>query len=179
MSGPSMQTPQPRRCPRTATKNDFDASDSLFGGDMSQLSAHQVGKIRTVAALLLPGAGDAPKAGTAEDFDDLVMRAVEAIGPERATFMRALDDIPEPVTWEVLEDLDAADAPSLEIVSAVCAAAYFMSPQALDALGYYRGPRRAADRQQIVDELETGVLDPVLDRGPLVRDVANSTGGLQ
>jgi hypothetical protein len=46
-----------------------------------------------------------------------------------------------------------------------------MSPLALDAIGYPHGPRKPASKEQIVDELETGVLEPVLELPAALRVV--------
>jgi hypothetical protein len=47
--------------------------------------------------------------------------------------------------------------------------AYFMSPAVLAALGLPTGDRRPAPLDQAVDELSSGILDAVLDRGSPVK----------
>lgn len=128
-------------------------------------------RLAQVAELLLPGDAAAPPAAAIPELEDLLRRAVKAVGGEADVVAEAISALPAPVTWESLEALDR-DRPDLfEPLAAVAAGAYFMAPEALDAIGYPHGPRKPASREQIVDELETGILEPVLDRPSSLREV--------
>jgi hypothetical protein len=128
-------------------------------------------RLQQVTVLLLPGDGAAPAAGELPDLPELLVRAIRAVGREADQVHQALALLPDPPTWESLEALDTAQPELFEVLAAVTSGAYFMSPVALDAIGYPHGPRTAASKEQIVDELETGILEPVLERPSLSREV--------
>ena len=129
-------------------------------------------RLERVTDVLLPGDDTAPAASDLPELRELLERAVRAVGPEASVVQEALALLPAPPTWESLERLDGERPDLFEVLSAVAAGAYFMAPRALDAIGYPHGPRKQAPRDQIVDELETGVLDPVIERPPLLREVS-------
>jgi hypothetical protein len=62
-----------------------------------------------------------------------------------------------------------ADPASFGDISLLAIGAYFMAPSVLEGLGLPTGERRPASREQAVDELSTGILDPVFERGCPVR----------
>ena len=128
-------------------------------------------RLGQITNLLLPGDDAAPAAADLADLDELLRRAVRAVGREVEVVERALDLLPEVPTWEALEGLDTSDPAVFEVLSSVCAGAYFMSPTALDAIGYPHGGRKPAPKDQIVDELETGVLDAVMEGPSRLREV--------
>ena len=131
----------------------------------------EVARLRHVAGVLLPGDERSPAAASVDDLDELLTRAIEAIGTERPALRSALALLPERPDWESLRSLATTHPAEFEVVSAVAAGAYFMSPAVLDTIGYTPGDRRAARPEQVVDELEGGVLDPVLARDGLLRAV--------
>jgi len=128
-------------------------------------------RLEQVSGLLLPGDGSAPAASDLPDLRELLVRAVRAIGPEVEQLEQALALLPDVPTWSSLEELDSSHPQLFEVLAAVTSGAYFMSPVALDAIGYPHGQRKAASKEQIVDELETGILEPVLERPSLLREV--------
>jgi hypothetical protein len=121
-------------------------------------------RLAQVADLLLPGDGSAPAAGDLRDLDALLRAAVVAVAHEAVVVEEALAVLPVEPTWESLAQLDRTRPELFEVLAAVTAGAYFMSPLALDAIGYPHGPRHAASPEQVVDELDSGILDPVLAR---------------
>jgi hypothetical protein len=133
------------------------------------LSPRQVDLARAAAAVLLPGSGDSPAPADLADFDELVQRSAAALGGEAQALARAVDGLPVDPAWSDLEALAVRDPASFEIVSLLVVGAYFMSPEVLSSLGMPSDERRAADREQVVDELGTGILDAVLERGCPVR----------
>jgi hypothetical protein len=134
----------------------------------------EIAGLRAVAAVLLPGDGTAPPAVALPDLDANLTRALAAVGREAPVVLRAVTGLPDPLDWDTLRDWSAANAEQFEALATVVAGAYFMAPEALDAIGYPHGPRRRAPHDQAVEELGSGLLDPVLDRGPTVREVAAS-----
>jgi hypothetical protein len=129
-------------------------------------------RLELVTGLLLPGDGSAPAATDLPDLGDLLDRALRAVGHEAEVVEQALAALPAEPTWDSLEALDRDQPALFSVLAAVCSGAYFMSPVALDAIGYPHGPRRPASKEQIVDELETGILEPVLERPSHLREVS-------
>lgn len=135
------------------------------------LSGADKTNLRKVAALLLPGDHSSPAAESLDDLDALIDAAVVAVAPEEASLARALAALPADLTWESLEAFSIDDTEGFEIISAVAAGAYFMSPEVLTSIGYPIGGRKAPRNDLIVDELETGVLDDMMARPSMVRKV--------
>ena len=135
------------------------------------LTYSETARLQEVAAVLLPGDGASPAAASLPELPALLARAVSAIGREEEILHRCIAALPAAVDWYSLEAFADANAADFDVLSAVVAGAYFMAPAALDAIGYPRGPRRAPRLDQAVDELSSGVLDPVLGRASMVRAV--------
>jgi hypothetical protein len=129
-------------------------------------------RLETITGLLLPGDASAPAASDLPDLRTLLGRAVQAVGTEVAIVEEALSMLPAEPTWDSLEQLNLTHPSVFEVLASVTAGAYFMAPEALDAIGYPHGPRKPASKEQIVDELETGILEPVLDRPSKLREVS-------
>jgi hypothetical protein len=134
----------------------------------AQLSRSQLDRVRATAAILLPGSSESPAANAIAGLDELLQRAAAALrrGPDLAA---AIDALPAEPDWEQLRSFSQRDPSSFELVSLLAIGAYFMSPSALASLGLPTGERHAAHREQVVDELTSGILDPVLERRSPVR----------
>lgn len=145
-------------------------TDQSHGGE-TILTARALAQLRIAAGILLPGDGDSPSAADVTDLDGLLVSAVTAIGREAETLYQCLDLLPESPDWDALRLVAQRNPEEFEVLSAVVAGAYFMSPVVLDSIGYPRGERRPAPYDQIVDELESGVLNPVIARESMVREV--------
>jgi len=139
----------------------------MSGG--AALTRDQLDRVRAVAAVLLPGTPAATPAAELADLDDLVQHAAVALDGEDRALDAALAALPPEPTWASLSAFAAADPSSFEQVALLAVGAYFMSPSVLASLGLPTGERRPADREQVVDELSTGVLDAVFERGCPVR----------
>ena len=133
------------------------------------LSRRQLDLVRATAAILLPGTSESPSPNALPDFDELVQHAAGALGGVGPALATAIDALPPEPSWENLAALAKRDPTSFELVALLAVGAYFMSHQVLGSLGLPTGERRPAHREQVVDELSTGILDPVLERGSPVR----------
>lgn len=133
------------------------------------LTAVEVGRLRAVAAALIPGQDPSPPAVALEDLDALLDDAAAALGVELGNLKAAIALLPEPVDREALERFATEEAVAFELISTATAGAYFMSPVVLDALGYPRGPRSAPRFDLVANELESGILEPVMAMAPLWR----------
>jgi hypothetical protein len=133
------------------------------------LSPEQLNRIRAVASVLLPGSSDTPAADAVPDFDELVQQAATALAGEGRSLAEAIDALPAELTQDSLSAVATSDATTFDQVSLLAVGAYFMSPTVLASLGLPTGERRPANREQVVDELDSGILDAVLERGCPVR----------
>jgi hypothetical protein len=133
------------------------------------LSPGQLDRVRAAAATLLPGSPQSPAARALPDFDALVQQGAVALGRTSPALAVAIDRLPAEPSWENLSAFAEHDPASFELVALLVVGSYFMSASVLASLGRPAGERRPAHREQVVDELSTGILDPVLDRGSPVR----------
>lgn len=132
-------------------------------------TSEQLSTLRSVAALLIPGSSYSPTPAHLLDFDELLGRAVVALGPESKSLPGALHRLPSEITWDSLSAFAVREPVHFEIISTVVSGAYFMSPTVLESIGYPTGPRKAPPFGLAAEELEGGILDPVIERGPFVR----------
>ena len=141
------------------------------------LSREQLDRVRATAAVLLPGSTESPAPDTLSDFDELAQRAAVALEGEGRALAAAIEKLPPVPSWENLSSFAERDPPSFELVSLLAVGAYFMSPDVLASLGLPTGERRPASREQVVDELSTGILETVVERGCPVRTLEDVNGG--
>ena len=135
------------------------------------LSPQQVDRVRATASILLASPSESPALDALPDVDRLLQQAAVALGNKGPALAAAIDALPQQPSWENLSAFAEEDPESFELVALLAVGAYFMSPSVLDSLGRPSGVRRRANPEQVVDELSTGILDAVLDRGCPVRSL--------
>lgn len=136
------------------------------------LTSEEVAAIAQVAAVLLPGDERAPGAATIPALDALIQQAAVALGTERDALHAALRILPEDISWDTLRAFAEEHPAHFDIVSVTASGAYFMAPEALTAIGYPQGGRKAPRIDQAADEIGSGVLDQVMSRDPMFREVS-------
>lgn len=136
------------------------------------LSADQVAVIGHVAAVLLPGDHQAPGAAAIPALPALIQQAAIALGTECDALRAALRILPTEISWDTLRAFASEHPAHFDIVSVAASGAYFMAPEALTAIGYPQGARKAARIDQAADEIGSGVLDRVMERDPMFREVS-------
>lgn len=92
--------------------------------------------------------------------DDLAPAIFEAIDRSRALTPR-----------DALVALREADYVTFSQLVLAVRGAYYMSPEVRQLLGYEGGKARPAPYEASAMELSEGILDPVLERGPIYREV--------
>jgi len=130
----------------------------------------QVARLRDLAVVLLPGGKDRPAPTAIDDFDGLLARAIAASGQSPATIAAACAAIPESLDWDGARRLAEAYPDQFGVASRLACAAYYMSREALDALGFPQSRENPAEVSDFVEEMETGVFDPVIASKPRFRD---------
>lgn len=140
------------------------------------LSRHQLDRVRAAAAVLLPGSAESPATYDLPDYDDLLQQAALALEGDGRALGPAIEVVPSEPSWNELSAFAESDPPAFELVSLLAVGAYFMSPAVLTSVGRPVGGRRKAHPEQVVDELSTGLLDPVFERGCPVRTLDEVNG---
>ncbi|MCV7226962.1 hypothetical protein [Mycolicibacterium komossense] len=132
------------------------------------LAGTELAALLRVADCLIPASGANPKASDAEQYTSYLQLALAA----RADVFDAivdgatsLADTPEDGLWDALKKMSAEDAITFDPLSAVVAGAYFMTPQVMKLIGYPGQHRDPAPVELAADEIGSGILDPVLERG--------------
>ena len=133
------------------------------------LSPDQLARVKAAAVVLLPGSAASAPAANLPNFEDLLEHAAFAVGGGGRALATAIDALPDRLSWESLSAFAEADPASFGDISLLAIGAYFMAPSVLEGLGLPTGERRPASREQAVDELSSGILDPVFERGCPVR----------
>jgi hypothetical protein len=136
------------------------------------LTDEEIGMIARVAEVLLPGDEQAPGAATIPALDALIQQAAVALGAECDALHAALRILPEDISWDTLRTFAEQHPAHFDILSVAAAGAYFMAPEALTAIGYPQGARKAPRIDQAADEIGSGVLDQVMSRDPMFRAVS-------
>jgi hypothetical protein len=136
------------------------------------LTDDEIGVIARVAAVLLPGDECAPGAADIPVLDALIRQAAVALGSECDALHAALRILPEDISWGTLRTFAEQHPAHFDILSVAAAGAYFMAPEALTAIGYPQGARKAPRIDQAADEIGSGVLDQVMSRDPMFREVS-------
>lgn len=128
------------------------------------------------ADILIPGTGHDPKASAAPDYEVWLERALAARAASLAELSQILDELDELAgpagsasadLEQRLRQLHAAGDPRFHLLSSVAAGAYLMVPEVRQLIGYpgqHASPPRV---DEAADELSDGILDPVIQRGPI------------
>lgn len=123
-----------------------------------------------IADCLIPESGENPKASDVEDFLPYLQLALAAradVFGHVLAAARSLDDVPDADLWTALRAMWTDDRTAFDQLSGVLAGAYFMTPRVKTLIGYPGQHRDAAGFEDAANELETGILDPVVERGPI------------
>ena len=123
-----------------------------------------------IADTLIPAAGPNPKASDAEEFVPYLHLALAARADVFDAVLKAvseLADVADERLHSALKTMWAEDKFTFDPLSSIIAGAYFMTPQVKELIGYPGQHRDPAGLEDAADELETGILDPVLERGPI------------
>ena len=134
------------------------------------LSDSEQNTILRIADTLIPAAGPNPKASDVGEFLPYLHLALAA---RRDVFdiviaaVARLRDVADGDLRNELKAMWANDKDSFDPLSAVIAGAYFMTPQIKELIGYPGQHRDPAGLEDAADELETGILDQVIERGAI------------
>jgi len=123
-----------------------------------------------IADCLIPASGPNPKASDAESYVQYLNLALSARADAFDAVIAAiakLADVAEADLWAALKSLWSQDKFTFDALSSIVAGAYFMTPQVKELIGYPGQHRDVAGLEEAADELATGILDPVIERGSI------------
>jgi hypothetical protein len=122
-----------------------------------------------LADALIPDSEGMPRASAAGDISFWVDRTLalrhDLVEPTALGLLLAEGKAPR----QALDELSASQPASYEAIGYVAAAAYLMSEDVRRRLGYPGQERREFDPDATPEYVENGLLQAVIDRGPIYR----------
>jgi hypothetical protein len=132
------------------------------------LSESEYATLIRIADALIPESGPNPKASDAGEFGAYLQLALAARADVFDAVLKAvneLTDVADRDMYDALKTMGANDRFTFDPMSSIIAGAYFMTPQVKELIGYPGQHRDPAGLEDAANELETGILEPVLERG--------------
>ncbi len=126
--------------------------------------------LRLAADTLIPAKGAYLSGSSVTGFIDLATRAATILDARfemLEALLAELADIPAASMWDYLEELNRVRFDEFYTLSLIISAAYLNSPEIRSALNYPVPHQNPAGLFEIADELSSGILDPVIERGPV------------
>jgi hypothetical protein len=133
-----------------------------------ELTQSELGTLLRIADCLIPADGPNPKASDAVDYTSYLQLSLGArtdVFDAVISGMEKLADVPDGELWDALKQMSADDKFTFDPLSSILAGAYFMTPQIKELIGYPGQHRDPAPIDAAANELATGILDPVFERG--------------
>ena len=118
---------------------------------------------------LIPAGGGMPsasEAGVAGEYLDAVLEARPDLSEPLA---RALESVEGMAPGAAIASLRDTDPEGWGVLTTVVPGAYFLNPAIREALGYPGVEKRPIDPDAPPDYLQDGLLDSVIERGPVYR----------
>ncbi|MEZ5924213.1 MAG: hypothetical protein R3D57_07490 [Hyphomicrobiaceae bacterium] len=134
------------------------------------LSPQDLSRLADLARILVPGSERMPSVDEIKGFEDLLRRAVKASAVTEAELRPLLTALPQRLDWGTVKVFASTDRAGFETLAQLVSGAYLMAPEVLERLGFPTERRFPAGPEEFADEYETGILDPVVGRGPRFRD---------
>ncbi len=138
------------------------------------LSDPERDQLFSLARILIPASATMPAADEIENLGILLGRAAAACGYASDAIAQALAKLPHAISWESIRRYAAESPEDFAILSTIASGAYYMAAEVLDKLGFPESRQQPADMEEFVNELESGVFEPVIARAPSFRTVSDS-----
>jgi hypothetical protein len=131
------------------------------------LTHAEVETLRLVADTLIPARGDAPPASAEPEFLEKISIALEARADAFEDIVLLLSELSKVAPgdlWRELRLLHEREPSRFQSLSTVVAGAWLLTSTVRDRIGYHGQRVDKARPEDVVDEFETGILDPVMNR---------------
>jgi len=122
-----------------------------------------------IADVLIPEAEGMPSATQVEVQGPTLDRLVELRPDLREAFFRGLNKAAGKDPREAAELLNAEDAAALSAIGLLASAGYYMQPKVRQLIGYPGQENRPVDADSEPEYVTNGMLQEVIDRGPIFR----------
>lgn len=139
------------------------------------LTVRQRATLNAVGDELIPRSDTMPSASDVDvggELIDLVLRSRDDLADQLATLLDELSDAPP---RDALAELGCRTPERLGLIRFIVAGAYLMDQRVCDLIGYSGQEPRQVDPYDYVALVESGLLDPVVARGPIYRPSPQST----
>ena len=126
--------------------------------------------LRLVADTLIPAAEGKLSGSAVKDFERLTGQALailDARFDQLTAVMADLSPVSAADMWDRLREFNSVRADDFYWLSMVVVAAYLYSPEMKATLGYPTPHPNPYDLFEVAEELESGILDPVIERGEI------------
>ncbi|MBY3301178.1 hypothetical protein HFO10_35760 [Rhizobium laguerreae] len=126
--------------------------------------------LRTVADALIPPQDDFRSGSAVSKFDQLVTNAAAILDKHFDLLTGVLEELrvtPGTEMWDRLKKLEAENGEAFYILSTLIVGAYIYSDEMKSELNYPTPHRNPPGLFDAADELSSGILDPVIERGPI------------
>ena len=133
------------------------------------LTDDEHGTLRRIADCLIPASDQFPGAARLDDYDEWLVVALDATAEHLDDLVAVLADlgeVPHAELWDRLRELREMSVPRFSLLSDVVAGTYLMSPTIQRLLGYPGQRRNPVNPEAAAHDLTSGLLDPVIERGP-------------
>lgn len=143
----------------------------MTGAGRTELSPQVRDRLRSFSDSLIPAAHGMPAAseiGVAEaQLDKVIQARSDLLEP----MLRALDQIDPAAAEQSLSRVQASDPEAHEALLMAIVGAYYTHPEVRKRLAY-DGQQPVEVRPEIIPNyVEEGLIDPVLERGPIYRTI--------
>ena len=126
-------------------------------------------RLERIADVLVPAYGDMPAASSVGITGDLLNKALRARPDLVADCRRAVTACADPPSPEALEQLGEADPDGFSALMVLVLGGYYMSAEVRKLLHYAGQEALTIDIGELPAYIEEGLLDEVIDRGPIYR----------
>jgi hypothetical protein len=143
----------------------------------TRIGAEQRARLARLAEELIPEGEGMPSAGAAEVAGTQLDKVLQVRPDLSWSLLRALaSEVDSPAeSW--LQDLERRDPEAHEAVVLAILGGYYLHPAVRERLGY-RGQRGEELRSdEYLEYVTEGLLDPVIERGPIFRDPGDDSSG--
>lgn len=137
---------------------------------MSQLDDTIRETFAAIADVLIPNAEGMPAASEMNVQGDMLDRILELRPDLRENFLRGVSKAGGRDASEAANELNRTDADALSAIGLVASAGYYMTPHVRDLIGYPgQQSRPEANPDAVPEYVANGMLQQVIDRGPIFR----------